>query len=130
MRKIIVITLVSLSFTWSNGALAQADTTTTKKGVDIMPQYSSGETAMKTFIDANFKYPAKAKRKKIQGSVSVDFNVEADGSLSLIHVVRCRHKSLCKAAKKIVKKMPNWTPAERDNKQISYRTTVQIDYKL
>ena len=75
---------------------------------DPMPIFPGGDKAFYKFVDENLCYPDIGC---IEGKVIVCFVVEADGYLSNIKVVRGLHPLLDVEAMKVIRKMPNWSPA-------------------
>ena len=66
-----------------------------------------------------------------RGSVIVSFTVEKDGRLTNIKVVRGLDPFLDKEAIRIVRRMPRWIPARReDGKPIKVDFTISIRFRL
>jgi len=77
----------------------------------ILPQFPGGDTAFVSFIKKNLVYPKDAIKKGIAGKVYVQFDVETDGSLTNIKVVRSLYPSCDQAAIDVISKSPKWKPA-------------------
>lgn len=77
-------------------------------------EFPGGVTAMKQFISENINYPNKAKEEGVQGEVFVGFNVEANGLISNVHVVRGVSPEIDNEAIRVVRSMPKWTPAQNE----------------
>jgi TonB family protein len=56
--------------------------------VEIMPIYQGGETAMYEFLKSKIIYPKIEREKHIQGTVFVNFVIEADGTPTRFKVER------------------------------------------
>ena len=83
--------------------------------------FPGGERAWRNFLQENLEYPAKAKRKNIQGIVVVQFIVNTDGTISDISAIS-GPEELQQAAIKVIKKSPNWIPAFQYDKNVrSYK---------
>ena len=91
------------------------------------PEYSGGESAMYRFLANVVKYPPRARDKGAQGKVYVRFMVNIDGSLQDIHVVylqKTTHDNIAEEffnelkeeSVRVIRLMPNWTPATEQNK--------------
>lgn len=76
-----------------------------------VPMYPGGPEEMDKFIKANMVYPKKAVKKGIQGTVIIGANVQEDGKLTNLKVVKSVDPLLDKEALRIVGKMPKWEPA-------------------
>ena len=94
------------------------------------PQYPGGEEALGEYISANLKYPELAKENGIEGVVNVCFVVNVDGTLSNIKIERMVDPDLEEEAKRLVKDMPAWIPAEKDGAKIAAPAKVTVDFSL
>lgn len=56
--------------------------------VDEKPSFPGGESAMKSYLNSNVKYPVEAQENCIQGRVIVQFIIEKDGSISDVKISR------------------------------------------
>ena len=100
---------------------------------DTPPSFHGGDAALISWINANIKYPAKAKEKGVTGRVLVTFIVEIDGSLTDIKVSRNtapEFKAEFEAeAIRLVKAMPAWNPARNTGVVVRYRYPCPIVFK-
>lgn len=76
--------------------------------------YPGGDKAMQTYLTTNLVYPAAAKANGVEGMVTVSAQINADGSLGTLKIVRMVDPDLEQEAIRLVKKMPKWTPATDD----------------
>jgi protein TonB len=74
-------------------------------------------------------YPKKAERKKIEGTVVVQFIVDKDGTISNISAVS-GPELLQEAATEVIKKSPNWTPASQNGRKVKSYKKQPITFKL
>lgn len=95
---------------------------------DVEASFPGGAKAMKEFIDNAIDYPEAAKSKGDKGRVYLSFVVEVDGSLSNIKVERGISKELDQEAKRIIRKMPKWIPAEVNGNKIRCRAQLVIEF--
>ena len=49
--------------------------------VEQMPEFPGGETALRAFLANNVRYPARERRRNIQGKVVVRFVVDEEGAV-------------------------------------------------
>lgn len=117
MKKMIIALLAFIGITF--GAMA-ADT----------PQYPGGEEALNKFITENLKYPAPAKENGVEGVVTLRLTIKPDGTIGAIKVVRMVDPDLEQEAIRIAKKMPAWTPADKDGVAIESTADVPIVFVL
>lgn len=92
--------------------------------------YAGGEAAMRRFIASTMRYPVKAAENGIQGTVTVVFTVEEDGSLTNIRLKRPVARYLNEEALRIVSKMPKWQPAQKGGVNVRSEQTVDINFRL
>jgi TonB family protein len=82
------------------------------------------------FIKANLKYPKKARRKKIEGTVYVSFIIERDGTISNAYLKSEIGEGCGAEALRVINSMPKWNPANHLGKKVRYRTEVPIGFYL
>ncbi len=93
-------------------------------------QFPGGQDAMFEFIKDNLRYPEVALAAKTQGKVYVDFVVGKDGDISQIRIVRGVSTELDREAKRIVRSMPKWIPAEVNGHKVNSRCRLPIRFVL
>ncbi len=109
---------------------AEAKTITTTSTKPTAAQFIGGESAMRRFIASTMRYPARAAENGIQGTVTVVFTVEEDGSLTNIRLKRPVARYLNEEALRIVSKMPKWQPAQSGGVNVKSEQTVDIIFRL
>lgn len=92
--------------------------------------FNGGEQALNSFIASNIKYPATAQENGIEGVVTLQFVVKADGSIGSIKVVRMIDPDLEAEAIRLVKSMPAWIPAEENGKAVDSTVTLPVKFTL
>lgn len=98
--------------------------------VDQSASYPGGMTEFDKFIAKNLIYPEKAKAKKLQGSVTLEFVVEKDGSISEIKVLSSLGEGCDEEAVRLLKMSPRWIAAQHKGKAVRQKTTVHIQFTL
>lgn len=78
--------------------------------VDQMPEFPGGMDKLLQFINGNMQYPAEARKKGIQGRVTVQFIVDEYGHITEPNIVRSVDPFLDKEALRIIKTLPQWKP--------------------
>jgi protein TonB len=129
---ILVIFLIFLSAITVN---AQKDDSTRSKikamgtvMVNTPPQFPGGDSARIKFLTDNLKYPEEAIKLGIQGKVFVTFTVKVDGSINDVKVQRGIGGGCDEEAVRVIKKMPNWSPAIMNGTKVSYQLTFPIKF--
>ncbi len=84
---------------------------------------------MNRHIQKHFKYPDVAKELGIQGRVYVQFVVDREGNVTNIRM-RGPDKTLEKEARRIIAKLPKFTPGEQRGKKVSMGFSIPINFKL
>jgi periplasmic protein TonB len=108
----------------------------TKKEIEIysfverMPEYPGGEDALILYLQKNVKYPKKAIKKEIEGTVNVEFIVNENGSISKAKVVKRIGSGCDEEALRVIKAMPKWIPGTQGGKNVRVYYTVPIVFRL
>jgi len=100
------------------------------KKVDVPPEFPGGRQAMNKFIVENLKYPEKALKANVSGTVYIQFVVEKDGNLSDIELLRGIGHGCDKEAIRVVKMMPKWKPGKKDSKSVRVKMVMPFAFKL
>lgn len=100
------------------------------KEVDVMPEFKGGQEALMKYMGTHVKYPAEAKKNKIEGKVFIAFLVDKDGSVRDATVAKSANKHLDKEALRVVKGMPKWKPGKKDGKNVPAKMTLPVAFKL
>jgi len=98
--------------------------------VNDVPVFPGGDQAMKRFILQNIVYPPEAIEKGIQGVVLVQFMVTETGKIDSVTVLRSTNPILDSEAVRVIKKMPNWTPAKQMDNPISVVLSTPVNFIL
>lgn len=99
--------------------------------VEHMPEFPNGGMgALIKFLSENLQYPAAAKEKGIQGRVTLQFIVNADGSISGTKVLRSVDPDLDKEAIRLINTMPNWKPGMQRGQAVRVKYTVPVMFRL
>ena len=89
-----------------------------------------GPSGMMTYIYQNVVYPQTSIEMNEQGRVFLSFVVEKDGSITNVVVERGVSIDLDREAKRVVNKMPNWSPAKSGGKLVRCRARLPINFQL
>jgi len=111
------------------------DTTATEENmifglIEQQAAFPGGEAALLKFIKDNLRYPADAARDSIQGRVTLSFDVEEDGSITNVKVMRSPDERLSQEAIRIVKMMPKWLPSKQRGKPVRVNYALPISFRL
>ena len=109
----------------------QAGSSTPFVVVEEMPEFAGGgEDAMFEWIAQNLRYPVKARKKKIEGTVRVKFLINPEGKVSDVVILRSDNKIFEDEAKRLVSNMPDWKPGRQSGKAVSVYYMVPVEFRL
>jgi len=100
----------------------------TFKQIDVKPMFSDGMDAFYLYIKKNLQYPESAKKHKVIGQVVIGFDIETNGTISDVTVVRGLLKSLDDEALRVVSYSPLWAPAYKFGIPIRTHYSVPINF--
>ena len=92
--------------------------------------FPGGAVAMKKFLLDEVKYPEISKKMGDQGRVFLEFIIEKDGSISRVDVLRGVSKEIDEEAKRVINKMPKWTPAETNGEPVRTIFRIPINFSF
>jgi TonB family protein len=100
------------------------------EAVDHVPEFIGGPSAFGSYLVKTIKYPADARKDKIEGKVYVTFIVERDGSLTDVKVLRGPGHGLNEEALRVIKSSPKWKPGTQDGKKVRIAYTIPVNFTL
>lgn len=142
MKQFLFLLFICLLFANTN-ATAQ-DSAATKAKVDTTAEeewdkvfvrvpldgdFKGGDSAWQRYIQQNLVYPKKAKRKKIEGTVTVQFILSKFGDI-LEAKALSGPEELHKSAVNVIMKSPKWDPAIQSGRQVKAYKKYDIVFKL
>lgn len=97
---------------------------------DVAPEYyKNGEEGLKEYILTEILYPSVAMRNNIQGTVVLEFIVEANGYPTNIMVKQGVNGGCTEEAIRLIS-ATKWIPAQKDGKYVRYKITYPIGFSL
>jgi TonB family protein len=103
------------------------DKTMTK--VEIESEFPGGPHAWLQFLNDHLTYPNKAVRKKIEGTVLLQFIVDKEGNVSDLKALS-GDPILQEAALKAMKDSPRWKPAIQNGRVVKSYKKQPIIFRL
>jgi protein TonB len=97
--------------------------------VEIESQYPGGLNAWAAFLNRNLTYPEQAAEKEIQGTVIIQFIVDALGNVSDVMAISGPDE-LRAAAVAVIKKSGKWTAAVQNGQKVKSYKKQPITFKL
>lgn len=123
--------------------------------VEEPAQYPGGQAALMQYLAQNIRYPKISAENGVQGRILVQFVIEKDGSLSNFKIVKDAkpvsdgitanaqgtvaegnnipqeaYGALNIEALRVLRGMPNWTPAKQRGLEVRMRYTLPITFRL
>jgi protein TonB len=92
---------------------------------DKSPEYIGGQKELYKFISENINETVATKK----GKVNLRFVIEKDGSIGDVEIMRGLCPPCDEEAKRVVKLMPKWTPAQINHKNIRCFYHMPIVFK-
>jgi TonB family protein len=98
--------------------------------VEQQPGFPGGNQACATYLRTNIKYPAEARKNKIQGRVITSFVVMKDGSIGDVKVLNGIGYGADEEAVRVIKNMPKWYPGMQNGHPVNVQYTMPISFTL
>lgn len=99
--------------------------------VEEKPSFNGGDANEFTkWVNSRLVYPEIAKENGVQGRVTLQFTVNADGSVSNVKVLRGVDSSLDKEAVRVVSSSPKWKPGKQRDRAVKVTYTFPVIFQL
>jgi TonB family protein len=85
---------------------------------------------MTKFLMKNLRYPDDAREENIEGRVYVRFVVNGQGKVTEPEIISSPHTVLSAEVLRLVKLMPDWIPATKDDKPTNAVLEMPLNFKL
>lgn len=90
----------------------------------------SGNRAFKQYLEKNHKYPREAKDTKIEGTVIIEFKVDATGALSEFKIVRGIGNGCDEELIRLILQGVKWVPTTKDGTPVNDKARVKFKFEL
>lgn len=99
--------------------------------VEEKPSFNGGDAnEFSKWVNSRLVYPEIAKENGVQGRVTLQFTVNADGSVSNVKVLRGVDASLDKEAVRVVSSSPKWKPGKQRDRAVKVTYTFPVIFQL
>ena len=99
--------------------------------VEEKPSFNGGDAnEFSKWVNSRLVYPEIAKENGVQGRVTLQFTVNADGSVSNVKVLRGVNSSLAKEAVRVVSSSPKWKPGKQRDRAVKVTYTFPVIFQL
>ena len=110
--------------------LAERDIYVRDTSKDVEPEFPGGTQALLEFVSACMRYPKQSMDAGIQGKVMVSFVVDVDGGVTDVEILKGVENLLDWEAKRIVKRLPRFSPGIRNGRPSRFKYTLPVNFKL
>jgi len=99
--------------------------------VEQKPSFNGGDAnEFSKWVNSRLVYPEIAKENGVQGRVTLQFTVEADGRVTNVRVLRGVDPSLDKEAVRVVSSSPKWKPGKQRDRAVKVTYTFPVIFQL
>lgn len=98
-----------------------------RKIAEIMPAYNGD---MQQYLANNVRYPEQARNAGIEGRVIVEFVIDEEGRVTMVHVVRGIGGGCDEEALRVVSAMPKWTPGKQNGRAVKVFFSLAVKFVL
>ena len=99
--------------------------------VEEKPSFNGGDAnEFSKWVNSRLVYPEIAKENGIQGRVTLQFTVLADGRVANVKVLRGVDSSLDKEAVRVVSSSPKWKPGKQRDRAVKVTYTFPVIFQL
>lgn len=95
------------------------------------PTFPGGENGLTKYLKKHLQYPQEALESGIEGTVTVQFTINGDGTISHVSTISPKlggHLEL--EAIRLIRSMPNWKPAMENEKAVPAECNIPIEFSL
>ena len=112
-------------------ALDKLDGIVPYAAVEAKPTFNGGDAdAFVKYVQQNIQYPQNALDNNVEGKVTVNFVVDANGKIRNAKVVNGVDDELNAEALRVVESAPAWTPAKQNGKNVPVTCSIPVTFKI
>lgn len=101
---------------------------------ETIPTYAGGDPAIALFLEENLRYPVSNMEENREGTIFVDFIINANGSIrdksTTDSTFAGDDEAFRKEAIRLVNLMPKWIPGRQHGKAVDVKYSVPITFLL
>ncbi|WP_332910935.1 energy transducer TonB [Algoriphagus boritolerans] len=98
--------------------------------VEEQPSPQGGMNGWNQYLAKNITYPAQARQLGIEGTVIVVFEIQKDGSIRNVEILRGIGGGADEEAVRVVQNAPKWQPGKQRGREVITRMRLPIRFKL
>jgi protein TonB len=97
---------------------------------EIAAHFPGGTDAWRRYLERNLVYPENAQENEIQGTIKLQFIVDAGGNISEVTPLNNLGGGLAEEAARIISQGPKWIPAEQHGEKVISRHIQTVTFRL
>ena len=98
---------------------------------EVKPSFNGGDAnAFSKWVNSRLVYPEIARENGVQGRVTLQFTIGADGRLSNVRVLQSPDESLAAEAVRVVSSSPKWAPGRMRDRSVRVVYTFPVIFQL
>jgi TonB family protein len=101
-----------------------------KPMTDQMPEFPGGKEALFAYIGRNLKYPQQAVDANTVGVVTINFDIDVDGSITNVKLANGIGYGCDEEAIRLVNSFPKWNPAKKNGKNVKVQHSLPFTFQL
>jgi TonB family protein len=90
----------------------------------------NGMITYRQYLTDSIRYPAQARANKIQGRVTIQFTVEANGSLTDFIILKGIGNGCDEESIRLIKEGPRWIPTKMNGTAVKDNAKIRLNFKL
>jgi TonB family protein len=101
---------------------------------EVDPSYTGGEDELRKYLKENLKYPEEARENRIEGTIFVDFVIDAKGKVREVVATDVIGDdvdfSLKEEAVRVVAAMPGWKAGIQNGRAVDASFSIPITFEI
>ena len=99
--------------------------------VEEKPEFDGGDAnKFSKWVAKNINYPESAKENEIQGRVILSFDVNEEGAVENVVVLKGVDEALDAEAVRVVSSSPAWTPGKQNGNPVKVNYTFPVNFTI
>lgn len=86
--------------------------------------------SLQEYISTNLEFPSEGREKGLSGTVTVRFEILADGDIGTVVILDSPGPSFDESVKKFLSEMPLWTPASQNSVAVTSVHQLDLNFRL
>jgi TonB family protein len=120
--------LIAVFITLSTFSFSQTDKQNIKIVTNTEPAFPKGDNELYQYVMMNVKYSEEAKKKYIQGEVTLSFDVKADSTVSNVIIISGVGSGVDEEVKKLIQSL-KFIPAVQNGTVVKMNTMYTFPVK-